>query len=344
MVVSNDPFEGMTIEGEDVSFMLDTTSLKEGKDNSDDDDDDEEDDDDSPTFSKGEGGEGDDDDDSVDAYQFMYDSLSQLGYGEKKEKVTEEDFNKFLVEELPSKAVEMLIDSYSPLVKKSLIYAINKGEELTIDDFKTFLEGTNKIASIPTEFTDDAEARKFLRQMYIDSGAHSEEDVDTFLDVLEDKDKLLGTATNLAKQQEEKAKLELDKEIENSNKQAEERKENNKKFIAAVQAEIDSLKWSAEKKTEVIKNLAASEVSRKYASIEKSPKALVQLADLFSYYDFEKQEFDLTKLIVEKAATIDSKKKIEVLKDKQTRMRIRIPSNDTTSKSGGSAMDELKFT
>ena len=289
----------------------------------------------------------DDDDNEISPQQFMFETLHKAGFltdREKQEPLTEEEFNEILISELPSRALEALLETFPNNVQGLLKRAIHLGDSVNEEQLLEYFQVAKTIDNIPESFEKAEDARDYLRKNYISTGVHGEDDVDDVLDTLEDKGKLVSTAERVAKADKEEQIDKKKKAEEDAIKVANKRKEDNEKFINTIKTEIDSLKWTKEKKTSVIDNLNTQTMRQKNALITSNPKALIQLANIYSYFNVEKQEFDFTKLIAEMSENLDSKEKREALRNNSAMSRVSVGTrNSGTSGKGakGSAVNDF---
>ena len=232
--------------------------------------------------------------------QVMYQFLLEKNLSSPKEDFKDEDLYE-LLEDLPR---NMLVQEISKLPKKGqefLTYAYNLGENLTEDKIEEFFNLSKEVSVDDPEqvIRQHLKDTKELRVIY-----NTDDKIDNYLDSLISDGNLEETAEsilaekNRQKEQEKEAKL---KESEQFRKENEERQKN---FVQNINKTLEELPWNPVRKTQVLQNLNPENVQRKNMLIQGSPKALVQLADIYSYFDEEKKEFDFSGLIDAKAESI----------------------------------------
>lgn len=204
------------------------------------------------------------------------------------------------LEQLPYKSFKRAVESLPEFAQQIVNYAFSK-EISTPEDFKQFME--EAVSANNQIVVDDVEsARSYLEAKYRDMGIYaSDDDLLESLDLLEEKGTLLKTAKVLAEKdnaankqalslrvkQEEEAKLEREAKS----------KEQAQKLSKGIENTFKELNWKQERQQAVLQNLQADVVNRKNELIRNSPKAIVQLADIYSYFNEEKGEFDFSKLL-----------------------------------------------
>lgn len=259
------------------------------------------------------------DDVPADAVKVFYDFVVENGIIEEIENFDNSiDTIKQELENLPVKSFQKAVSSLPELGQQVVNYVFSK-DNVTVDDFKSFIE--NQVEPAYQEITvDDTEsARAFLEKQYKDMGIYSDDDdLLEALDLLEEKGTLLKTAKQLANKVNSELKAQLDAEIQQAVKAKEEAKkleqEQNKQLVQGINTTLEELKWHDNRKRAVIENLKPDVLQRKNEAIRKSYKAIVQLADLYSYFDEKKGEFDFSKLVDVKASSkqaSDTKKRMQ---------------------------------
>lgn len=189
--------------------------------------------------------------------------------------------------------------------KNLLRFALSLGEDATKERLQEFFSVRAQIPEIDFEDTDEVKA--FLKDFYIATNQYDEDDVDDRIEILDKKGKLSEYA--------EKHYNELLNNVsayEEQQIQEEQRKQQAKQEIFnSVRSELMSYDWSLEKKKQVADKLNSKEFKRVNSMIQSSPKALIQLADLYTYFDEEKKEFDLSRLVDKRQATKEAQKKLD---------------------------------
>ncbi len=111
------------------------------------------------------------------------------------------------------------------------------------------------------------------------------------LDDIEDEDKLLEEA----KKEYETMNAGKEKQLEKIRQEQQAKREADmqaqKEFINSVKQELTEATWKPERKQVVAKTI--SNIPNIFSKVEKSPKAIVQLADFVSYFDEKTGMFNM---------------------------------------------------
>lgn len=202
-------------------------------------------------------------------------------------------------------AFNNVADSIADDGKNLLKYALALGEDATKDRLQEFFSVRAQIPEV--DFDDTNDVKTFLKDYYIATNQYSDEDVDDRIEFLESKGKLSEYAekhyNDIVEQVDAYEKQQIDQEQQKQ--QAKQELFNN------VRNELMSYDWSIERKKQVADKLSNKEFKRVNSMIQNSPKALIQLADLYTYFDEEKGEFDLSALIDKRANSKTAQKKLD---------------------------------
>lgn len=241
----------------------------------------------------------------------LYDILVDTGTIDKVEGFvpTVESFEE-LVEQLPEhffmKAVSALPEHVQALVE----YGFNN-PEATVDDLAGFFNAYIEPTSIEEPVTDD-DAYAYLKPILMENKLFaSEAKVTKYLDELLDEGLLLDKAKELYAEQEQLRQQEMQEQLEQVRLAKEQAKEQQVAYYSELYDTVQSLEWEDQRKNSVLNNLRPEEVQRKNALIMQSPKAVVQLADIYTYFDESKGEFDFSEFGIRKLS-----KKLEGQKEK----------------------------
>jgi hypothetical protein len=224
------------------------------------------------------------------------------------------------LENLPIRSFETAVSSLPEFAQAVVNYVFSKDIN-SVDDFTEFINNTIKPAYEGNEFNEDS-ARDYLREKYETMGVYAnDDDLEETLDLLEEKGTLVKTAKALADKDNIALKQTLNKQIEEDKKAKieEQRKQQEyaEQFGKSINTTLSELPWADTRKREVLNNLKPDILNKKNDLIRQSPKAIVQLADIYSYFDESKGEFDFSKLIDAKAESkANSRTKDNYQKDK----------------------------
>lgn len=219
---------------------------------------------------------------------------------------------------LPQAVADAIISDANPIIQNLLAYSFERGDKLTRQEIKAFLDIEDANDAIPSdeELADNDKARAYLKKDYIAKNKDADdEEVEDYLDKLETKGKLSSRAKSIAEKDREsiaeqvKAKIEAEKQ--NNIKAEKQRQE----FFQTISKELDSTSWNKKVKAEVIENLKPDVLVRKNEQIRKSPKALIQLANIYRMFDEKTGTFDFSSIEKEGESKATNKVKESIIKD-----------------------------
>lgn len=187
--------------------------------------------------------------------------------------------------DLPNKVKDNLLNSTPQLAKDLVDYVLSK-PDLTEEDLKEFY--TLHLQDQTNDLNDNEQARAFLNNYYKDQ--FPQDSIDILLDSLEDSDKLLEKAKEL-NTSKSKEILEQAKDQAKVNQELQEQK------VKEIQQEFESLTWKKAHKDKVYEQVFSGKTEETLLTIASSPKAIIQLANLVSYYDPKTQSFDLSTFV-----------------------------------------------
>jgi hypothetical protein len=209
------------------------------------------------------------------------------------------------LEDLPVKSFERAVQSLPELSQAVVNYVFSK-EINSVEDFNDFINTMVKPAYSEVEFDDVDDARDYLRDKYSKMGIYAnDDDLEESLDLLEEKGTLVRTAKSLAEKDNAQVRESLNREIEvekqNKLLLQKQQQEYVEKLNQGINDTLNELPWQETRKREALANLAPETINRKNELIRQSPRAIVQLADIYSYFNEKTGEFDFSKLIDAKA-------------------------------------------
>lgn len=223
-----------------------------------------------------------------------------------------------------NKVAENLGDDGKNLLK----YALSLGEDASKERLQEFFSVRAQVPDV--DFDDENEVKAFLKDYYLATKQYNEDDVDDRIEFLEAKGKLSSFAEKHYNELLENINAYEEQQIsvEQQKQQAKQELFNN------VRSELMSYEWSLEKKKQVADKLNNKEFRRINNMIQQSPKALIQLADLYTYFDEEKQEFDLSNLIQKRQATNKAQKSLDNLEKNSFSSSLSSIKNISRTKKG----------
>lgn len=243
---------------------------------------------------------------------------------EDKEDYTWEDVNKvtkYYSEELPLHITNQIIESTPEFGRTLVDYVFTKGETLTAEDLKEFMNtyiSDVETATREIDFSNIETARDFLSKKYKGQGFRDAQ-VEVLLDTLEDEEENGKALINEAKSIFEKEKSEfkssniLEQEKQTIKAQREQAQRQQQELLRNIDEELESTGWKPARIRKLRTNLVNGETAKVLKMAAEYPSALVQLADIADYFDPKTKKFDLSSYIAQrdsKQAT-DLKEKIK---------------------------------
>lgn len=188
-----------------------------------------------------------------------------------------------LEQDLPKKVEESILNRVPEKGKLLMEYVLTKGASLTTEDlesfYKEYLEEINE-----SEITDVNKAREVLKKVY--SGKFDDDTIEIMLDSLEDKGTLLDKA-NAEKPNKVKQIIESTKE------EVAQKEQDNVEYVQNINNAFEDFTWAKSHKEKIHEQLFSGKTEKLIQEIAKKPKALVELANLLSYYDPKKETFNI---------------------------------------------------
>jgi len=213
------------------------------------------------------------------------------------------------IDKLPEQIASTIIQNMPEPLQKLMDYGMTKGD-VSFEDLKEFFDLQKEdVDSSNLDFETIEDARSYLSKI-MQKQNYDPDVIDTTLDAMEDKgeDYIKNKAKGFAeKQQTQKAdqrlqqeKLERDQLIQRQNQ-----------FFTNINNELSTLNYSNQRNQAIKSNLNPQVIAQKNASIQGSPKAIIQLADFYSYFDEKSGEFNLAAF-----AKMASSKEVKKMKEK----------------------------
>lgn len=209
-----------------------------------------------------------------------------------------------IIADMPNKAYTKFINSLPEDTRAVFEFARAAGDNITKEELRNFFMDYFE-ESETKELTFD-EARQTLKEIYEKRGMKPRA-IEAQLDDMEEEGDLLKEA----QKELEAKKGKTTDAIARKKQEAETREANMKLFVQNVETEIESLDWKPDRKKKVIDILAKDTLRTNLQEIVSSPKGLIHLADILSYYNKKTNTFDLSKFSDQAESTA-----VERLKEK----------------------------
>jgi len=278
-----------------------------------------------------------------DRVKVLYDILVESNIIPEDEEFqpTVENFET-LVADLPEQMFAQAVSTLPDFAQELLQLSFQK-PDLSIQDFAEFFDTYYlRPSSIEAPTTDD-EAYEFLKPLIMQTKLFpTEEKATRYLDDLLQDGLLLEKAQEVYNDQQQLVQQEKQEQLELVRQQKLQEEQQRVQFYEQLYDTVQSLDWDQARKQAVLENLKPDEAARKNDLISKSPKALAQLADIYSYFDEAKGEFDFSELGIRKVSQQVKATKDNIERDKISSHLSKIKTNPKDP--GGSFWSSFKQT
>lgn len=237
-----------------------------------------------------------------------YEYLVQNQFIEPLEQFTVEAFEEKL-SSLPERYFDAAVSSLHSDSQDLLAYALQLGENASIDKLKEFFDTyyTNNALDLDNESI----AYDYLKSKLESTKLYkSEEKLNAYLDSLIEDGSLIDLAKETYTEDQGTIEAKRQAEIEALKESNKQQTENVKQFYTDLYSELDSYDWKPERKQAIKKVLDPKTAAELNAEIAQSKKALIQLADLYTRFNRDTKEFDLSDFEIKA-----NSKKVEENKD-----------------------------
>jgi len=281
---------------------------------------------------------------SNDVYKAVYNTLLDDGFFYDENPDEFEPSAENLKEKLKDIAEYEKAKIYhnSPDILKPIIeYALSAENTLDKKGLQEFVNTYIQEIEAPENYSEiDSieEARSFLTTRM--KGTLDPDALEAALDVLEDKQDngqaLLDKANSLKKQDFESTKGKYQEKIQSKVREEQAIKEKEQAFISQVVDELDNTGWDKRRVNRLKRELAGNVTNNTLQTALSSPKALIQLANLCTYFDSKTGSFNFEAFIKQSAS-----KEVEELKNNQKQDYFSSISTKSSSVKGKMNLDKF---
>lgn len=235
---------------------------------------------------------------------------------------------------MPETYLNAAISTLHPDSQALFDYVVALGDKADKNELQKFFDSYLNVEEV--DLTDEAVAYNYLEEkLKTKTEFKNPARLIAYLDSLAED----GTLTELAseiKAEEDSAKEEAKKKEVESLKEAKAKQEQAQvQFFNNIKSELDSYDWKDAKKKEILKNLDPNVATRKNQLIAASPKALIQLADIYARFNEKTGEFDLSDFEIKAASKKVQADKEQKQKDKLTSyLNKSVKTKGTATKEG----------
>lgn len=220
------------------------------------------------------------------------------------------------MEDLPNLVAKSIINNAPELTRKVIEFSYLK-DDITVSDLKNFVDSLIDDNTEKTLNYDNIdEVKSYIESSYRKQGL-SPRVIKAAITSLEDEDFDGTTLKEEAKTlfEKEKNTSKTDAILESQRQLKASQIEEQKIFINQVSEEIKATGWSDHKVKQVSEVLKNNKVVETIQQAFKNPKALIQLANLATYYDNEKNYFNFEEFVKKGTTTEVEKNKKSILRD-----------------------------
>lgn len=218
------------------------------------------------------------------------------------------------INDAPRKLVDIAIKNMPQDAQTVLGYIANK-PDFTMKDL---VEYTKQYVPNEIDVESAQGARDYLKSNPAFTKLYDGEELEEELDRLEDNDKLVAKAKRLKEADDVKKVEGATKLAQETKAQEEQRLAQQKDFAKQIRQEVDSLQWQESTKQEIFENLKKERVQFVNSKLQNNPKAVVQMAHIYSFFD-EENDFDE---LFSKLEGRESSKKAQQTKDKLQKSKL----------------------
>lgn len=234
---------------------------------------------------------------------------------------------------MPETYLNAAISTLHPDSQALFDYVVALGDKADKNELKKFFESYVDVPEV--DLTDESVAYSYLEEkLKTKTEFKNTARLIAYLDSLAED----GTLTELAsdiKAEEDNAKEEAKKRETETLKEAKAKQEQAQvEFFNSIKSELDGYDWKEAKKKEILSNLDPAVATRKNQLIAASPKALIQLADIYARFDEKTGEFDLSDFEIKAAS-----KKVQADKEKKQQDKITSYLNKSVKTKGAATKE-----
>jgi len=221
----------------------------------------------------------------------IYKTLVDKGYTpeDKNFAGTYEALNE-VFEQLPESIFQGVFQTFKQPMQEVLRYAYAKGEDVTWKDISEFVTKHSPVAIESIDISTDDKKKEFLMSELKAEGK-DDDDAQDMIDLWEDKNKLDAQAEKYLTAK--KKSVSTTEVIEQTEAERLAKKTRAKEFTESIKTEVNGTEWKPARRQKVYDEIFTGSLNEKSKSVKSHPKALVQLADFFTYFDAKKGEFNL---------------------------------------------------
>jgi len=235
---------------------------------------------------------------------------------------------------MPETYLNAAISTLHPDSQELFDYVVALGDKADKNELKKFFDTYLNVEEV--DLTDEAVAYNYLEEkLKTKTEFKNTARLIAYLDSLAEDGTLTELASEIKAEEDSTKDAAKKKEVEQLKEAKVKQEEAQVQFFNNIKSELDSYDWKDAKKKEILNNLDPNVATRKNQLIAASPKALIQLADIYARFNEKTGEFDLSDYEIKAASKKVQADKEQKQKDKLTSyLNKSVKTKGTATKEG----------
>ena len=235
---------------------------------------------------------------------------------------------------MPETYLNAAISTLHPDSQELFDYVVALGDKADKNELKKFFDTYLNVEEV--DLIDEAVAYNYLEEkLKTKTEFKNTARLIAYLDSLAEDGTLTELASEIKAEEDSTKDAAKKKEVETLKQAKAAQEEAQVQFFNNIKSELDSYDWKDAKKKEILNNLDPNVATRKNQLIAASPKALIQLADIYARFNEKTGEFDLSDFEIKAASKKVQADKEQKQKDKLTSyLNKSVKTKGTATKEG----------
>ena len=235
---------------------------------------------------------------------------------------------------MPETYLNAAISTLHPDSQALFDYVVALGDKADKNELRKFFDSYLNVEE--ADLTDESVAYNYLEEkLKTKTEFKNTARLIAYLDSLAEDGTLTELASEIKAEEDSTKDAAKKKEVETLKQAKAAQEEAQVQFFNNIKSELDSYDWKDAKKKEILNNLDPNVATRKNQLIAASPKALIQLADIYARFNEKTGEFDLSDYEIKAASKKVQADKEQKQKDKLTSyLNKSVKTKGTATKEG----------
>jgi len=235
---------------------------------------------------------------------------------------------------MPETYLNAAISTLHPDSQALFDYVVALGDKADKNELQKFFDSYLNVEE--ADLTDESVAYNYLEEkLKTKTEFKNTARLIAYLDSLAEDGTLTELASEIKAEEDSTKDAAKKKEVETLKQAKAAQEEAQVQFFNNIKSELDSYDWKDAKKKEILNNLDPNVATRKNQLIAASPKALIQLADIYARFNEKTGEFDLSDYEIKAASKKVQADKEQKQKDKLTSyLNKSVKTKGTATKEG----------